>query len=266
MLSCVVNVSEGRAGPVLDAIAAAAAFDLLDLHVDPHHHRAVLTLVGEEAPRRVATAAVLALDLRRHSGVHPRLGVVDVVPFVALDGEHRLAEVAADRYGAWSGAVLGVPAFRYGGGAPDLPSIRRGAFRTLRPTAGPGLPHPTAGATAVGARPPLVAFNVWLAVPDLRRARAVARAVRGPALRALGLAVGDRVQVSMNLLDPLRIGPAAAHDAVAAHVAVAGAELVGLVPAAVLAAVPGHRLGQLDLAPDKTVEARVARLRQPDRP
>jgi glutamate formiminotransferase/glutamate formiminotransferase/formiminotetrahydrofolate cyclodeaminase len=260
VLVCVVNVSAGRAGPALDAVAAAAGEDLLDLHADAHHNRSVLTVVGEEAPRRVASAAVGAVDLRRHVGAHPRLGAVDVVPFVDLDGDHSSAEAAAERYCAWSAQVLRVPVFRYGRGAPDLPSIRRGAFRELRPVAGPGLAHPTAGATAVGARPPLVAYNVWLAVSDVEAARAVARAVRGPAVRALGLAVGQRVQVSMNLVDPLRLGPAAAHDAVAARVAVAGAELVGLVPAAVLDAVPEDRWEELDLAADRTLEARVAAL------
>lgn len=259
MLICPVNVSEGRAGAALDAIVAAAEGDLLDLHVDPHHHRSVLTLAGEEAPRRVAAAAVEVVDLRRHAGVHPRLGTVDVVPFVDLGAALDEAEAAADRYASWSGEHLRVPAFRYGRGGPDLPAVRRGAFRALRPTAGPGLAHPTAGATAVGARPPLVAYNVWLAVPDLGLAREVARAVRGPSVRALGLAVGDGVQVSMNLLDPLAFGPLAAHEAVSARAPVAGAELVGLVPSAVLRAVPEERWGELDLATHRTVEARLAR-------
>ena len=259
MLLCPVNVSEGRPGPALDAIVAAAAGDLLDLHVDPHHHRSVLTLAGEEAPRRVAAAAVEVVDLRRHAGVHPRLGAVDVVPFVDHGGGPDAAGAAADRYAAWSGEHLGVPVFRYGPGGPDLPAVRRGAFRTLRPTAGPALAHPTAGATAVGDRAPLVAYNLWLADPDLALAQAVARAIRGPRVRALGLAVGDRVQVSMNLLDPFAFGPAAAHDAVSARVPVAGAELVGLVPSAVLRAVPEARWAELDLAADRTVEARLAR-------
>ena len=89
MLECVVNISEGRDLAVVAAIAGAAGRDLLDVHSDAHHHRSVLTLVGEEAPRAVATVAVERLDLRGHDGVHPRLGVVDVVPFVALDGTCR---------------------------------------------------------------------------------------------------------------------------------------------------------------------------------
>lgn len=258
MLECVVNISEGRRGPVLDGIVAAAGVDLLDVHADLHHHRAVLTLVGEAAPRRVAEAAVGAIDLRRHHGAHPRLGAVDVVPFVALGEPAAGAEAAAERFCAWSAAVLQVPTFRYGGSHPDLPALRRRAFRDLRPTTGPGAPHPTAGATAVGARPLLVAYNLWLAEPDLARARAAARAVRGPAVRALGLVVGDRVQVSMNLLEPLSVGPADVHDTVAALVEVLAAELVGLVPAAVLRSTDEERWEQLDLSPDRTIEARLS--------
>jgi glutamate formiminotransferase len=264
VLACIVNVSEGRRPAVLAALAAAAGPDLLDLHADPHHHRCVLTLVGEAAPRAVAAAAVALVDLRRHAGAHPRLGAVDVVPFVALSGDARAAVAARDRFVAWAGEALRLPAFAYGPGAGDadgrtLPTVRRRAFRGLRPDAGPALPHPTAGAVAVGARPPLVAYNVWLAVPDLSRARAVARAVRGPHLRALGLRVGDRVQVSMNLLTPDVLGPEDAYDLVAAEAPVAGAELVGLVPAAVLERVPERRWAALDVDPERTVEARLAR-------
>jgi glutamate formiminotransferase len=129
----------------------------------------------------------------------------------------------------------------------------------LAPDTGPATPHPSAGAAAVGARPVLVAYNVWLAEPDLATARAVAADLRGSAVRTLGLAVGDRVQVSMNLVAPLEVGPAQAADAVAERVAVAGCELVGLVPEAVLAAVPEARWAELDLAADRTIEARLAR-------
>jgi glutamate formiminotransferase len=105
----------------------------------------------------------------------------------------------------------------------------------------------------------LVAYNVWLAEADLEVARAVARELRSPAIRALGLQVGDRVQVSMNLVAPAEVGPAEAYDAVAARAAVAGAELVGLVPEAVLRAVPAGRWEELDLSETQTIEARLAR-------
>jgi glutamate formiminotransferase / 5-formyltetrahydrofolate cyclo-ligase len=258
VLACVVNISEGRSAPVLDALAAAAGADLLDLHVDAHHHRAVLTLVGEESPRAVTTEAVRRIDLRRHAGAHPRLGAVDVVPFVPLAGTAMgEATAARDRFSAWAAGGLGLPAFRYGPDGPSLPEVRRTA-RRRRPDDGGPLPHPTAGAVAVGARDVLVAYNVVLAEPDLGRARAVAAAVRGPALRALGLRVGDEVQVSMNLVAPAEVGPAAAYDAVAARGPVRRAELVGLVPEAVLRSVDPDRWAALDLAEDRTIEARLA--------
>ncbi|HSL58767.1 MAG TPA: hypothetical protein VK866_13055 [Acidimicrobiales bacterium] len=262
MLECVVNVSEGQRADVLDRLARAAGDDLLDVHADPDHHRAVLTLVGEDAARAVARLAVEIIDLRDHVGAHPRLGAVDVVPFVALGATPPDSAVAArERYLRWSADELGVPGFRYGTDR-SLPEVRRHAFRELAPDTGGPHPHPSAGATAVGARGVLVAYNVWLAEPDLATARRVAAEVRGEAVRALGLAVGARVQVSMNLVDPARVGPAAAFDAVARRVAVAGAELVGLVPATVLDAVPRHRWAELDLADDRTIEARLAARRR----
>lgn len=254
-----MNISEGRRPDVVAALAAAAGPSLLDVHRDPDHHRSVLSMVGEEAPRAVATAAVATLDLVAHAGAHPRIGVVDVVPFVPLAGIDLDDAVGArDRFAAWAAADLGLPCFLYG---PErsLPDVRRSAFDSLAPDVGPLAPHPSAGAVAVGARPVLVAYNVWLAEPDLARARAVAEAVRGRAVRALGLRVGEAVQVSMNLVDPSTVGPADAYDAVASRAAVARAELVGLIPEAVLAAVPRRRWAQLDLAEDCTIEARLAR-------
>jgi glutamate formiminotransferase / 5-formyltetrahydrofolate cyclo-ligase len=230
----------------------------LDVHSDGHHNRSVLTLSGTEAPRKVARAAVSQLDLGDHDGVHPRIGVVDVVPFVPL-GEARLADALAarDEFARWIGTELGVPAFLYG---PErsLPDVRRGAFGALAPDAGPAAPHPTAGAVAVGARPVLVAWNVYLVTPDLALAREVAKAIRGPHLRALGLQVGDRVQVSMNLIAPDVVGPAEAWDQVAAQAPAAEAELVGLVPQTVLDRTAADRWAQLDLSPDRTIEARLA--------
>jgi glutamate formiminotransferase len=258
VLECVVNLSEGRREDLLGAIATTADTDLLDLHRDPHHHRAVLTLVGTEAPRRVARAAVAELDLRGHDGVHPRLGVVDVVPFVPLGPATMQGAISArDDFAQWAGEVLRVPCFLYGL-ERTLPQVRKDAWRSLEPDTGPRVPHPTAGAMCVGARPPLVAYNLWLAEADLELARRVAAAVRGPHLRALGLAVGPRVQVSMNLIAPDLLGPATAYDLVSAHASVTGAELVGLVPEAVLAAIPPERWAALDLGVDRTIEARLA--------
>ncbi|MGH9274741.1 MAG: glutamate formimidoyltransferase [Acidimicrobiales bacterium] len=262
MLECVVNISEGRDLDRVARIGAAAEERLLDVHSDPHHHRSVLTLVGEEAARAVAAAAVAELDLGSHVGVHPRLGVVDVVPFVALGGTPPDAAVAArNAFARWLADVHDVPCFLYGT-ERTLPDVRRGAFRSLPPDTGPAAPHPTAGATAVGHRPMLVAYNVWVSGTDLVGARRVAADVRGPGIRALGLQVGDRLQVSMNLIDPLVIGPAAAFDAVAVAARrtgadVVGTELVGLVPDVVLRAVPASRWDALDLGVDRTIEAQL---------
>jgi glutamate formiminotransferase len=258
MLECVVNVSEGRDLAVLDELAAACGRDLLDRHTDPDHHRSVFTVVGEQAPRALARAAVARLDLSTHAGVHPRLGVVDVVPFVPLDGSTMDDAVAArDAFADWAHGELALPCFRYG---PErsLPEVRRRAFVDLDPDTGPATPHPTAGAACVGARRFLIAYNVWLADADVSLAREIAAAVRSPAVRALGMACGQRVQVSMNLVEPLAVGPAAAFDAVAARATVAGAELVGLVPAVVLDRERPERYAELDLAEDRTIEARLA--------
>lgn len=251
-------MSEGRDLAVLSRLADAAGRDLLDVHTDADHHRSVLTMVGEQAPRAVTALAVELIDLREHDGVHPRIGAVDVVPFVPLD-DTPMAEAlrARDAFAEWASTTLRLPCFLYG---PErtLPDVRRGAFRTLAPDVGPPSPHPTAGAVAVGARPLLIAYNLWLTEPDLDRSRQLATAVRSPAMRTLGLAVGDEVMVSCNLIDPLVVGPAAAWDAVAAHAEIARAELVGLVPEAVLDQISPDRWGQLDLARDRTIEARLS--------
>lgn len=254
-----MNIAEGRDAAVLAGLARAAGADLLDVHTDPHHHRSVFTLVGIDAPRRVAARAVSSIDLRRHHGVHPRIGAVDVVPFVPLTGSTMADAVRArDDFGRWAAAELGLPCFRYGS-ERTLPDVRRDAFAGLAPDFSPEMmPHPSAGACAVGARDVLVAYNLWLAVPDLTLARQVAAAVRGDGVRALGLQTGDRVQVSMNLIDPRRVGPAEAWDRVAALAEVAGAELVGLVPETVLRSVPAERWAPLDLSPERTIEARLA--------
>lgn len=257
MLECVINISEGRRARLVDSIARAAGPDLLDVHTDAHHNRSVLTMLGEDAPRAVARRAVEFLDLRRHTGAHPRIGVVDVVPFVALEGSsHADALAARDRFTRWVSHELDVPVFVYDEAGPTLPEVRRGAFVTLRPTLGASRPHPTAGAITVGARGVLVAYNLWLAQPDMALARAIAADLRGPSVRALAMRIGDEVQVSMNLIDPLVVGPAAVYDIVASRAPIARAELVGLVPQAVLDTVEPSRWDELDLETHRTIEAR----------
>ncbi|MBW3556922.1 MAG: glutamate formiminotransferase [Actinobacteria bacterium] len=261
MLESVINVSEGQRQAVVAAIAAAAGRHLLDVHLDPDHHRSVLTLAGpevEDAAFAVVAAAVAQIDLRRHAGVHPRLGAADVVPFVPL-GASTLSDAvtARDRVAERVAAELGVPCFRYG---PErsLPEVRRRGFVDLAPDTGPAQAHPTAGATCVGARPVLVAYNLWLARgATIDLARRIAADLRSPTVRALGLVTGETVQVSCNLVAPTVTGPEDVFDAVAAQADVARAELVGLVPAAVLEAVPRARWAELDLSQSATIEARL---------
>jgi glutamate formiminotransferase len=205
-----------------------------------------------------------------HQGAHPRAGVLDVVPFVPYrpgrppESDLSLTVPHRDDFARWLGASLGIPSFLYGpladGRSRTLPQLRRHAFGEIPPDYGPRRPHRTAGATMVGARSVLVAYNVW--VSGVAVARRVAPLVRGPAVRALALAVGKRAQVSCNLMEPSTCGPAQLYDLVAAHVqeaggSVLGAELVGLVPESILRAVPSARWAELDLSPEQTVEARL---------
>jgi glutamate formiminotransferase len=184
---------------------------------------------------------------------------VDVVPFVPLDDATMDDAVGArDSFAVWAGTELDLPCFVYG---PErsLPDVRRAAFTTLVPDTGPPRRHPSAGACAVGARPLMIAYNLWLADADLSVAKAVAASVRAPEVRALAFATGDDVQVSCNLIAPDTVGPAEVYDRVAAQAAVARAELVGLVPTSVLSRIPRSRWIELDLAADRTIESRVRR-------
>lgn len=278
LVECVVNISEGRDLATVRAIAAEAGGTLLDVHSDADHHRSVLTLGGdvadvEQAARAVVGAAVAAIDLAGHQGVHPRLGAADVVPFVPLDPDDGLDTALSlrARFAAWAGATLAVPCFLYGPERP-LPEVRREAFRTLTPDTGPPSPHPTAGATAVGARPPLVAYNIWISMQEggtadtggaVELARSVAAAIRSPAVLSLGLPMEAGAQVSCNLVDPLATDLAALVDAVDHLVDEAGGrvdrlELVGLLPAAMLRTVPPRRWSELSVSEGQTVEARLA--------
>lgn len=260
----VPNVSEGRdAAKVRRLVDAVEAALVLDVHSDPHHNRSVLTLAGE--PDRLPVAcealvrqAVEELDLATHEGVHPRFGTVDVLPFVLYQAPEtdvrRAAEDTAERIGR-----LGVPVHRYGVDGPTLPELRR-ALRSGQPpvpSQGPSEPHPRAGRICVGVRGPLLAFNVNLD-GALETAKDVAAAVRGPAIGALAFPTGDGVQVSMNLVDPLRVGPRQAFDRVTAlarerGLAVRDAEVVGLLPDEL-----GEELAGIPLtAPARTVRQAV---------
>jgi glutamate formiminotransferase / 5-formyltetrahydrofolate cyclo-ligase len=275
IIECVVNVSEGRDQAVLGELAVAAAPALLDLHTDPDHHRSVFTLAGAVDDvagtlRALAAATVARLDLGPHQGAHPRLGVLDVIPFVPYrpgrppDPDLGAVVPLRDEFAAWLSAQFGIPSFLYGplagGQSRTLPQLRRHAFMEIAPDFGPALPHPTAGAAAVGARPVLVAYNVW--VSSVAVAQRVAPRLRGPMVRALGLAVGERAQVSCNLVDPGQLGPAELYDLVVGLVdqeegAIVGAELVGLMPRSVLKDIAVTRWAQLGLSADSTVESRL---------
>ena len=265
MLECVVNISEGRDRRLLSALDAACGNDLLDRHTDRHHHRSVFTLVGEEAVRALATEVVDRLTLDRHVGAHPRLGVIDVVPFVALSGSSPDDALRArDEFARWLAHTHGVPSFLYG---PErtLPDIRRHAWTSLFPDVGNHHPHPTAGAACVGVRGELVAYNCWLEKgASVDTAREIARRVRQTGIRTLGLAVGDRVQVSMNLISPSVIGPADAVRAVADVCREVGSaiehnELVGLLGERVLREIPRSEWQWLDVSEERTIEHRLSK-------
>ena len=262
MLTCPVNVSEGRDSVALGRITEAAGESLLDLHTDPTHNRSVLTLGGADldvAIRAVARVVVASIDIRLHSGVHPRVGALDVVPFVPVGGGS-LDEAVQERdaFAQWAGDVLSLPVFVYG---PErtLPDIRRGAFRDIAPDAGPESSHKTAGACCAGARPPLVAWNAWLADADMAAARRIVRELRSglPGVRALAFEVDGFAQVSCNLVDPGTSGPDAVYDFVNERAPIARSELVGLIPEDALRRVPRWRWELLDLTAERTVEARL---------
>ena len=261
MLECVINISEGSDSSVLDWLKDACARSLLDVHTDTHHHRSVFTLAGanvEDDARALASAAVGAIDLRNHDGAHPRIGAIDVVPFVPLfDTTFDSAVRARNAFALWLAETHDIPCFFYG---PErsLPDVRKNGFRTIAPDTGPAQPHPNAGACAVGARNVLVAYNLWLHDSDIDLAKHIARTIRSPHLRTLGLAVGDQVQVSCNLVEPATLGPVAAYDAVAKFADIERAELVGLVPQAIIESSPPGRLDELDLSREKTIEARLS--------
>jgi glutamate formiminotransferase len=277
VLEAVPNVSEGRDASAVEEIARAFASRaaLLDVHADADHHRSVFTLAGDDEALVESLLAGIAralelVDLRMHDGVHPRVGAVDVVPLVpmvpqALEAAKSAALAVADRIGA----ELDLTVFLYGevGGGKRPAFFRRGGLDELRrrletgelePDAGPRELDPRSGAVLVGARAPLVAYNVDLATDDVGVARAIAVAVREtgggmPGVQAIGLHLprSGRVQVSMNLLDLERSPLHAVVERVTGEarkrgVRVAGGELVGLVPERVLAeataagvAVPG---------------------------
>jgi glutamate formiminotransferase / 5-formyltetrahydrofolate cyclo-ligase len=270
VIECVINVSEGRDLDLLDDLHLLAGESLRDLHADGHHNRSVFTLINDATAlvrdvRSLLAGAFDVLDLRTHEGVHPRFGVVDVVPFVALDPESPARALALrDDTARWLSDEFQVPVFLYGQIGEQirtLPEVRRHAFDDLAPDFGPASASPVLGAVAVGARPVLIAWNIWLSGVSRDETRALAKAVRRHEVRALAFRAGEHTQVSCNLIDPLVVGPAAVYDAVAQRLPEGGeidrCELVGLVPRAVLDAVERGRWEQLGLSANQTIESRL---------
>lgn len=275
------NISEGRDEETIAAVARAFGSHLIDQHSDPDHHRTAFTLAGKSGELAGvvlagAAEAVRRIAIDRHRGVHPRVGAIDVAPIVYLHQAERGAAAAealvlADRLGA----ELDLPVLLYGllAGGRTRAELRRGgptelarrlAAGELRSDFGPPGPHRTAGAVLVGARPPLVAFNVELAPPatlqDARRAAALIREGGSeglPGLRAIGAWLESRgvAQVSTNVEDSAVTPLAAVLEAVGRHAAPAAAELVGLAPEAALSGFPKG----IPLRGRRTLEAALAR-------
>jgi glutamate formiminotransferase len=287
-LEAVPNFSEGRDRATIAAIgeALSAHARLLDVHSDQDHNRSVYTLVGSEEELVAALLAGIAcarerIDLRRHEGAHPRIGAADVVPLVPIrDADVGRAHTAALELARRVGEELGLPVFLYADLAPGRgPAFfrhggltelqRRLDAEELAPDFGPARLDERAGGVLVGARSPLIAFNVDLEGDDLDAAREVARAVRErdggfPGVRALGLRLpqAGRVQVSLNVEDwrasPLHeVVAAVQREATARGLRVTGSELVGLLPAGAAVAAASSLLGVTGLDPSHVLELRL---------
>jgi glutamate formiminotransferase len=279
IIECVPNFSEGRDAAVIDAIAAAIlaapGVTILDREMDSDHNRSVITMAGEpvavaEAAIRAVAKAAELIDLNRQEGVHPRIGATDVVPFVPVQGItlEECAQIAA-LVGERIWTSLGIPVYLYQAAARkprnvNLEEIRRGQFEGLReevktnperlPDFGEASLHPTAGATVVGARKFLLAYNVNLNTSEVGIAKSIARKIRFssggmPFVKAMGVMLKSRnlAQVSMNLTDfeatPLHVVfDAVAREAAAHGVTIAGSEIIGLVPAQALEMAAAHYL------------------------
>ncbi len=290
LVECVPNVSEGRdlraIRAISDVVRGVPGVTLADVHADPDHHRSVFTFLGpppavEQASLALASAVLAQVDMGGHHGIHPRLGALDVLPFIPLREVTMGAATAMARRVAHAiAAAHALPVYLYGAAAtrPErrvVRDIRRGEYEGLaarltdpawQPDAGPGVFVPRSGAVMVGARDVLVAYNVWLGSRDLGAARDIARAIREssgglPAVQALGLPLEQRgrVQVSINLVDYRRTGIDQVFDAVVAHATRRGipidrAEMVGLAPRAAFAGRSPETVGMPDFKESQYLE------------
>ena len=293
LIECIPNLSEGRRPEVVAAMAAAISavpgVRLLDHSSDASHNRSVFTLVGDaggvqHAVLALFERAIAEIDLRTHRGEHPRLGAVDVVPFVPIEGVTMAECVAlAKTVGAAVAARYGVPVYLYEEASDNparknLEDIRRGEFEGLAakmatpgwtPDFGPAAPHPSAGATVIGARMPLIAYNINLATNRLDVAKKIAAAIRHSSggyryVKAAGFTLDDRgiVQVSMNLTNyektPIfRVFETVRREAARYGVAVLESEIVGLIPSAALNAAAEHYLQIAGFKVDQVLEYKL---------
>ncbi|MBM3819944.1 MAG: glutamate formimidoyltransferase [Acidimicrobiia bacterium] len=293
VIESVPNVSEGRRPEVVEALAAAvrgvSGVRLLDYSSDASHNRSVFTMAGDAAPLKDAIlalfeAATTHIDLRSHSGEHPRLGAVDVVPFIPIEGASMGDCVAlAKDTAAAVAARFTVPVYLYEEASTNparrnLEDIRRGEFEGLAakmqmpgwaPDFGPSSPHPSAGASVIGARMPLIAYNINLATDRLDVAKKIAAAVRHSSggfrfVKAMGIPLADRgiVQVSMNLTDyektpVFRVFEAVKREAERYGVQILESEIIGLVPSAALTATAAHFLQLERFTSDQILETKL---------
>jgi glutamate formiminotransferase len=294
LLESVPNFSEGRRSEVIDRIVDAAAsvqgVRVLDVHSDTDHNRSVLTIAGDagavqEAVMNAVRTATETIDLRVHSGEHPRIGATDVVPFIPLGGATMADAVAAARsVGERISRELEIPVYFYEEAATrperqNLENIRRGGFEELRdaiesdvarePDLGPRRVHASAGAVVVGARGPLIAYNIYLNTPDVRVAKAIARAIRHSSgglryVKALGLEIPARnqAQVSMNLTNyrksAIHTVFALVRDLAESYgVSITDSEIVGLVPQDALIGAARHALRLHEFDRDQILENRL---------
>jgi glutamate formiminotransferase / 5-formyltetrahydrofolate cyclo-ligase len=293
VIECVPNVSEGRRQEVVnalvDAVRRTPSVRLLDYSSDIAHNRSVLTMVSDAASLKAAVialfdAALPRIDLREHAGEHPRLGAVDVVPFVPIaDVTMEQCVLLAKETAAEVAQRFQVPVYLYeeASGNParkNLEDIRRGEFEGLEtkmstpgwaPDFGPARPHPTGGASVIGARMPLIAYNINLATDRLDVAKKIAAAIRFSSggfryVKAMGIALEDRgiVQVSINLTNyektPMfRVFEAVKHEAARYGVSILESEIVGLVPAAALVGTAEHALQLASFTPNQILENKL---------
>jgi len=293
LIECIPNFSEGRRSEVVDEIVAAIAgvdgVQVLDRQSDETHNRSVITFVGQEAAAaegafRAIAAAARLIDLNQHQGAHPRFGAADVVPFVPLrDSDMPVCIDTARQLARRVARELAIPVYLYEEAARvpehrNLADVRRGEFEglreviatdpTRRPDEGEARLHPTAGAVAIGARAPLIAYNVNLASDDLALAKRIASEIRErdgglPKLKAIGLALADGdVQVSMNLTDYRITSLLDAFEAVRDRAAQAGvtvrkSEVIGLLPQDALVQLAKRVLLATDFSRAQVLEARV---------